>query len=98
MNIIPTLPAPRPLADLPDYARNDVKLREAAQKLEATFLAEMLKSAGLGEPRDAFSGGIGEDQFQSFLREAQAEEMAAAGGIGLAEALFEALKVRSHAE
>ncbi len=94
MTTIPVLPAPRGAAQLPDYIQSDVKLREAAQKLEATFLAEMLKSAGVGAPRDTFGGGAGEDQFASFLREAQAEEMVAAGGIGLAEALFNAMKVR----
>ena len=73
----------------------DTRLREAAQELEVTFLAEMLKSAGLGTPREAFGGGIGEDQFGSFLREAQAREIVKAGGIGLAERLFEALKERS---
>ncbi|MDJ0825617.1 MAG: rod-binding protein [Rhodobacter sp.] len=73
----------------------DVELREAAQALEATFLAEMLKSAGLGETRGVFGGGAGEDQFSSFLRQAQAEEMVKAGGIGLAERLFEALKERA---
>lgn len=73
----------------------DDRLRAAAQSLEAGFLAEMLKAAGLGAPRDAFGGGAGEDQFASFLREAQAREMARAGGIGLAEALFDAMKARS---
>ncbi|MEX0369536.1 MAG: rod-binding protein [Tateyamaria sp.] len=67
-------------------------LREAAQKLEATFLAEMLKNAGLGDTSDAFGGGIGEDQFSSFLVQAQAEEMVKAGGIGLAQSIFESLK------
>lgn len=73
---------------------SDAALRGAAQKLEATFLAEMLKAAGLGESRSGFEGGEGEDQFSSFLVQAQAEEMVAAGGIGLAEALFNALKDR----
>jgi len=77
--------------------RSDAKLREAAQKLEASFLAEMLKSAGLGESRETNGGGAGEDQFSSFLVQAQAEEMVAAGGIGLAEVLFEALKERQSA-
>jgi len=72
------------------------KLWKAAQDLEATFLAEMLKSAGFGAARDSFGGGSGEDQFSSFLRQAQAEEMVKAGGIGLAESLFEALKERSN--
>lgn len=70
----------------------DSQLRVAAQQLEAAFLAEMLKSAGVGKTPESFGGGAGEDQFASFLRQAQAEDMAKAGGIGLAEALFEALK------
>ena len=94
MTTIPVLPPPRPTSSLPDYITADTKLRDAAEKLEATFLAEMLKSAGLGTPRDSFGGGKGEEQFASFLREAQAQEMAKTGGIGLAEALFEAMKVR----
>ena len=71
-------------------------LQDAAQKLEASFLAEMLKSAGLGDSPDTHSGGAGEDQFSSFLVQAQAEEMVRAGGIGLTEALFNALKERQN--
>lgn len=70
-------------------------LRDAAVELEATFLAEMLKAAGFGETPDSFGGGDGEDQFSSFLVQAQAREMARSGGIGLAESLFHALKERS---
>ena len=73
---------------------NDAALREAAQKLEASFLAEMLKAVGVGEQIEGWGGGAGEEQFASFLRQAQAEEMAKTGGIGLAESLFEALKER----
>lgn len=78
---------------LPIISRNDV-LFEAAQKLEATFLAEMLKAAGFGQARDSFGGGTGEDQFASFLVQEQASAMVEAGGIGLAENLYEALKER----
>ncbi|MFS4581709.1 rod-binding protein [Phaeobacter sp. C3_T13_0] len=67
-------------------------MRKAAEDLEATFLAEMLKSAGLGESRESMGGGAGEDQFSSFLVRAQAEQIAKAGGIGLAESLYHALK------
>lgn len=75
----------------------DAALWTAAQGLEATFLAEMLKSTGLGEASDGFGGGIGEEQFASFMRQAQADRMVAAGGIGLAEASFESLKDRDDA-
>lgn len=76
---------------------SDDALRDAARKLEAGFLAEMLKSAGFGETPETHGGGAGEDQFASFLRHAQAEEMVKSGGIGLSEALFHALKGRSDA-
>ncbi|MEO1238625.1 MAG: rod-binding protein [Pseudomonadota bacterium] len=66
-------------------------LQDAAKDLEAAFLAEMLKAAGLGETPSAFGGGVGEDQFASFLRQEQAKAMVDAGGIGLAEQLFESL-------
>ena len=71
----------------PDHAA----LRKAATDLEAAFLAEMLKSTGFGKSRDSFGGGAGEDQFGSMLVRAQAEKMAQAGGIGLAESLYHAL-------
>lgn len=60
-------------------------VQRAAIKLEATFLAEMLKAAGFGAQENSFSGGNGEDQFASFHRQAIADRIAAAGGIGLAE-------------
>lgn len=87
--------APRPQAALAAAAPKD-PLRQAAQDLEASFLAEMLKSAGLGKSRESFGGGAGEDQFSTFMIRAQAEEMAKAGGIGLAESLYHALKERQN--
>ena len=72
--------------------QNDAELMDVARKLEASFLSEMLKSAGIGKTPDSFGGGAGEDQFASFLRQAQAEEMVKSGGIGLAQSLFDALK------
>lgn len=84
---IRSAPMPRPPAD---PALRDT-LRQRAQDMEAAFLSEMLRHAGAGAARDGFGGGIGEDQFASFLREEQARAIAAAGGIGLAESIFRAL-------
>ncbi|UTS82442.1 rod-binding protein [Phaeobacter piscinae] len=88
-----------PIAQLPAMQRPAAitpppqdPLRQAAQELEATFLTEMLKSAGLGESRETMGGGAGEDQFSSFLVRAQAEQITKAGGVGLAESLYHALK------
>lgn len=71
-------------------------LRLAAQELEASFLAEMLKHAGLGTAPGGFGGGAGEEQFASFLRLEQARAIAQVGGIGLAEQLFRILVSRDN--
>lgn len=91
MNPIGERPAPPAGAHHP----RATELRSVAQAFEAAFLAEMLKSAGVGETPDAFGGGAGEDQFASFLREEHARLMTEAGGIGLAEQLFEAMVARA---
>lgn len=79
-------------------AETEKALWNAAKELEASFLSEMLKSAGIGKTPDSFGGGIGEDQFASFLRQEQARSMVDNGGIGLAQSLFEALKEQSNAK
>lgn len=84
---------PPPMARAPADA---VRLKRAAQAFEARFLSEMLKAAKLGEDHSDFGGGAGEAQFASFVRDAHAEALAARGGIGLAEHIFNALKDRVH--
>lgn len=65
------------------------KLRAAAEALEGAFLTQMLKAAPQGA--GSFGGGVGEEQFASFLQEAQAKQLVKAGGVGLSESLFNAL-------
>lgn len=67
------------------------QLRSLANKIEAQFLAEMLKSAGFGKARDSFGGGAGETQFASLLTNEYAASAVRAGGIGLSEAIFRSL-------
>lgn len=83
-----------PLQSMPPPSTQD-RLHAAAVELEAAFLAEMLKSAGLGKARDSFGGGAGEDQFSSFLVQQQARQMAQSGGVGLSELLFQSLMENS---
>jgi Rod binding domain-containing protein len=93
MDIPSTLPMPtprKPAADPPMLVQ--------AKALEASFLSEMLGYAGVGKTPESFGGGIGEDQFGSFLRDEQARQMVAKGGIGLAEQMFQAMtKGQNHA-
>ncbi|MGL5008441.1 MAG: rod-binding protein [Paracoccaceae bacterium] len=85
------IPTALPVAENPNRT---AALREKAMELEATFLAEMLAHAGFGKTREGFGGGIGEDQFGSFLRNEQAKALAAKGGIGLAEHFFRSMAAR----
>lgn len=75
----------------PVDSRPPSPLRAKAAEMEAAFLAEMLGPVGMTPQSGSFGGGIGEDQFGSFLREAQAKAVVKAGGIGLTEALFRAM-------
>ncbi len=76
-------------------AQRDDALRRSARAFEAAFLAEMLRAAGAGQPADSFGGGIGEEQFASFLIDHQAEQFAARGGIGLAEIILRSVLSQS---
>ncbi len=91
-----TGPSPLPAVPARKAPDPDDPLWKAAKALEQNFLSEMLKAAGLGEMRGSFGGGIGEEQFASYLREAQADQMVEAGGIGLAERLFHAIREDRH--
>lgn len=90
------LPSQITVTPLPE--NREAELRQAAQELEATFISEMLKQARFGEARGAFGGGVGEEQFTSFLRDEHAKALAAQGGFGLSEAIFNALVARLEGE
>lgn len=89
----PAAPAARDTIALPAQDR-ETALRAAARAFEASFLAEMLRAAGVGRARAVLGGGAGEMQFAGFLADAQAARLVESGGIGLAEVIFEALKER----
>ncbi len=76
--IYPATPSPAPL-------------RSSAEALETAFLAEMLKSAGIGT-----DGGTeaAEQPFASFMADAYAEALMARGGIGLASHIERSLALR----
>lgn len=73
----------------------DAALARAARDLEASFLAVMLRESGVGTTSGTFGGGIGEEQFASFLTDAYADKFAERGGIGLAEVIFRSLRERT---
>lgn len=58
-----------------------------AEKLEQAFLEEMLKYCGPKPESGAFGGGVGEDQFGSFLTQEYAAVMAAHIDLGFGKRL-----------
>lgn len=82
---------PSPLSGISQRSAGHAELREKAKELEAAFLSEMLSHAGLSPEDSGFGGGIGEEQFSSFLRAEHAKLLVEKGGIGLAQTIFEAL-------
>ena len=94
-DIRPTTPSPAPLLDMP---AKDPELWRLSQSLETTFLSEMLGAAGLTDTSETFNGGIGEEQFSSFLNQQRAAAMVESGGIGLAETIYSSLVQREVAD
>lgn len=86
-----------PMTSGPDYAaaltsaRPDAEKRKIAEEFEAVFLAEFLRSAGAEGIVQEFGGGVGEEQFASLMTRFQAEQMAARGGLGIAEMVLRAM-------
>ncbi len=82
-----------PVSPLAGGPAAETRLRQAAQDLEASFIAEMLRAAGAEK-----TSGMGSEtsEFASFLLDARAREIARAGGLGLAETLFQSM-VKSNA-
>jgi Rod binding domain-containing protein len=73
----------------------DRVLRERAQQFEAVYIAEMLKHTGINAMPMSYGGGEGEEAFSSFLTQEYARLLAVRGGIGLAEQIFAALKIKA---
>ena len=73
---------------------HDPVLLKLSRELEANFLSEMLKSAGINKSGGSFGGGAGEDAFSSLLTQQYAQKMANAGGIGLAQHIYKSLAGR----
>ena len=91
--MIPPLSLPAPPPEF--LGQTQAVLMQKAKELETAFLSEMLSFSGLGTVSTEFGGGVGEDQFASFLRQEQARLMVERGGIGLARTIFESLVSQS---
>jgi peptidoglycan hydrolase FlgJ len=75
------------------------KMRQSAQDFEAMALGEMLKPMfdTVDTSKSAFGGGSAEGQWRPLMIDAIGKQMAARGGLGLAEPVFKAmLRAQEH--
>ncbi|MDN5323922.1 MAG: peptidoglycan hydrolase FlgJ [Clostridia bacterium] len=71
---------------------DDKKLKEACQQFESIFINHMISRMRATIPEGGLFGkSQGEEIFQDMLDEKYAEKISEAGGIGLAEILYEQL-------
>lgn len=68
------------------------ELMEASKQFESIFINQLLSQMRSTVPKDELlDGGLGEDVFKGMLDEEYSKKMADAGGIGLAQILYEQL-------
>lgn len=80
----------------PPMAQSDKvadKIHEKAKEFESVFIAESLKHAKIGMPKDPEIGGsLITDTFDSFMNRALADSIMDQGGFGLAKHISDSLK------
>lgn len=79
----------------PAASPSETSMRVAAQKLEASFLSEMLKHTGVGRMPEGFNGGAGEAAFSDFLVHEYADAISTGQSIGLADQIYRELAERA---
>lgn len=84
--VSPSLLAPNPTAPSTADPR---RIRETAERFEASFLSQMLKPMFEGlQTNGLFGGGEAEATWRSFLIDEMAKKTVQAGGVGLADTVM----------
>jgi Rod binding domain-containing protein len=82
-------PIAAPAATPATTVERDSQAWRTAQEFEAVFLAEMLghmyRGIAAGAP---FGGGFAEETYRALLHQEIGRQMAAGGGVGIAEAVY----------
>ena len=74
-----------------DAGDKSAKLRDACQKFEAVFISKLWKEMRNTVPKEGYLHSKHEDKYLSMFDREFAEKMAAGGGIGLADMIYEQL-------
>jgi Rod binding domain-containing protein len=91
-----SLPSPDPLrtaaaARQPSPPRERAVAEEAAREFESVFLARMLEGMSTGLSGSLLSGGQAEETWRSFMNDEYAKLISRSGGVGVADAVLQAM-------
>lgn len=83
----PIRPVHPPVPPLPVTSAPTGELERVAREFESVFLATMVEGMLKGSGSEMFGGGHAEEMWRSLLARAYADQLAATGQFGLAEAV-----------
>jgi flagellar protein FlgJ len=91
--VAPILGSPAPTVTRPSLPADPAKLWKAARDFEAVALGEFLKPMfeTVDSKKNLFSGGEAEKTWKPMMVDEIAKQMAAAGGLGLAGPIHDAM-------
>jgi flagellar protein FlgJ len=75
----------------PAPLRERAAAEEAAREFESVFLARMLEGMSAGLSGSLLSGGQAEETWRSFMNDEYAKLISRSGGIGVADAVLQAM-------
>lgn len=89
--------APKPMAGSPPAVQpaapaidRDSAAYKSAQEFESVFLTQMVSQMYSGlDAQGPFGGGFAEETYRSLLYQEIGRQMAAGGGVGIADAVYE---------
>ncbi|MDQ7823764.1 MAG: rod-binding protein [Candidatus Eremiobacteraeota bacterium] len=87
---------PQPIKDAADVTpskkQEESKLKDACQQFESLFLSQILKEMKKSIPKAEGEEGKDKDMYEDLMYEEISKSMAASGGIGMANILYQQMK------
>ncbi len=87
---------PRPMREAaelsPSKKQDETKLKQACEQFESLFLTQMLKEMKKSIPKSESEGSKEKDTYEDMMYDEVAKSMAASGGVGMANVLYQQMK------
>lgn len=87
---------PQPMKEAAEYTpskrQEETKLKDACQQFESLFLSQILKEMRKSIPKDEDDKKQDKEMYEELMFDEIAKSMAASGGIGMANILYQQMK------